>query len=302
MGKYNYLCSANTEINMKRGKIVVTGANGQLGSCLRDICNSYDLYDFIFTDIEELDITKDIAVADFFDFHRPQWVINAAAYTAVDKAEQNIELARLLNCSAVEILATNSKRIGAGFVHISTDYVFDGINNEPITEEMPTNPQSIYGITKLEGEAKAKINPNHIILRTSWLYSIYGNNFVKTMRNIGTKNNEVRVVCDQWGCPTSAEDLAEAIMSAITKADSGDNIYGTYHFSNNGSTSWAEFAQKIMDFSNLNCHVIPITTDMYPTAAKRPAFSVMDKSKFSKTFSYVIADWQDSLKKVISKF
>lgn len=286
---------------MTKRRIVVTGANGQLGCCLRDLSESYGSYDFIFTDVQELDITNQSDVAAFFEVQKPQWVINAAAYTAVDKAESDVELARLLNSTAVAILAEQSKRVEASLVHISTDYVFGATQRTLLQEESATNPQSVYGLTKLEGEQKAQINPKHIILRTSWLYSAYGNNFVKTMRRLGATSAQVRVVADQWGSPTSADDLAKGIMTAIVTADKGEDVYGIYHFSNSGSTSWAEFAQQIMDFSNLNCRVTSITTDQYPTAAKRPVFSVLDHSKFSKTFSFVMPDWRDSLKIVISK-
>lgn len=282
-------------------KIIVTGANGQLGNCLRDLSNLFSQYEFIFTDVAELDITKRESVASFFELHKPKWIINAAAYTAVDKAEGDVDFARLLNATAVGILSQESKKVGAGFVHVSTDYVFDGIANVILTEEMPTKPQSVYGVTKLEGEAEAIKNEKHIILRTSWLYSAYGNNFVKTMRRLGGEKEQISVVADQWGTPTLADDLAMAIMTAIVKSDEGADVYGIYHFSNEGSTCWADFAQQIMDLSNLKCEVIGITTKQYPTAAKRPAFSVMSKAKFSKTFGVVIPEWEESLGKLIAK-
>lgn len=285
---------------MKR-KIIVTGGHGQLGSCLKDIAKEYSQYEFVFTDVSELDITKTDRVEEFFAIEKPQWVINAAAYTAVDKAESDQALARLINATAVGILAEQSAKIGAGFVHISTDYVFDGMGRTILTEEMPTNPQGVYAATKLEGEHEAAKNERHIILRTSWLYSVYGNNFVKTMRRLGAEKTEIGVVADQWGSPTSADDLAVAIMTAITKADKGANIYGLYHFSNEGATCWADFAQQIMELSGLTCTVNGITTEQYPTPAKRPAFSVMSKAKFSKTFDVVIPEWEASLEKIIEK-
>ncbi|MEG2864840.1 MAG: dTDP-4-dehydrorhamnose reductase [Mucinivorans sp.] len=284
-----------------KSKIIVTGANGQLGNCLRDIAGNFANYDFVFTDLAELDITKEDKVASFFEAEQPQWVINAAAYTAVDKAESDVDLARLLNATAVGILASQSAKVGAGYVQISTDYVFDGQANTMLTEDMATNPQGVYGVTKLEGEKLAALNPKYIILRTSWLYSAYGNNFVKTMRRLGAEKAELGVVADQWGSPTSADDLAYAIMVAITKADGGAKVYGLYHFSNEGATCWADFAQQIMDFSELNCHIKGITTDQYPTPAKRPAYSVMSKVKFSQTFDVVIPEWEDSLEKLITK-
>lgn len=282
-------------------KIIITGSNGQLGNCLRDLAASYKQYEFIFTDVSELDITNQEAVTQLFATIKPIWVINAAAYTAVDKAESDPATARLLNATAVGILASESAKIGAGLVHISTDYVFDGLSQTLLTEDMPTNPESVYGITKLEGERAVTRNTKHIILRTSWLYSAYGNNFVKTMRRLGAEKSEIGVVADQWGSPTLADDLALAIMTAIIKADSGAEVHGVYHFSNEGATCWADFAQQIMDLSGLNCKVNGITTQQYPTPAKRPAFSVMSKAKFKNTFDVIIPEWEASLETLISK-
>ncbi|MFI3262797.1 MAG: dTDP-4-dehydrorhamnose reductase [Rikenellaceae bacterium] len=282
-------------------KILVTGANGQLGSCLRDLAPKFSAYEFVFTDVEELDITNSDKVASFLNEKQPNWVINSAAYTAVDKAESEQELAKLLNATAVGILATETTKIGAKFVHVSTDYVFDGSANIILTEDMEEDPQSVYGATKLEGENEAKKNPKTIILRTSWLYSTYGNNFVKTMRRLGAEREEISVVSDQWGSPTSADDLALAIMTTIKKSDKGADVYGTYHFSNEGATCWADFAQQIMELSGLKCKVNSIATSEYVTAATRPAFSVMSKAKFSKTFGVVIPEWEYSLEQVINR-
>lgn len=275
--------------------ILVTGANGQLGNCLREIAPT-TTHRFIFTDVTELDITSRDAVRAMFDRERPDWVVNCAAYTAVDKAESQPDLALLLNATAVEILATEAQKIGAAIVHVSTDYVFKGDNPEPRKETDPTEPQSVYGATKLDGEKAAALNPRHIILRTSWLYSIYGNNFVKTMRRLGTEKDEISVVADQWGSPTSAHDLARAIVTTIDKPE-----YGIYHFSNEGITNWAIFAEEIMTLSGLNCKVNHITTAQYPTAAKRPEFSIMAKAKFSSTFNVVIPEWEISLEDVVQK-
>ncbi|MFI3267512.1 MAG: dTDP-4-dehydrorhamnose reductase [Rikenellaceae bacterium] len=285
---------------MKR-KILVTGSNGQLGSCLRDLSSAFPKYEFIFTDIAELDITNSDDVSEFLDKNKPNWVVNSAAYTAVDKAESDESVARLINAIAVGILATESAKVGAKFVHVSTDYVFDGFENVILTEDMAVNPQGVYGVTKLEGEIEARKNSRTIILRTSWLYSTYGNNFVKTMRKLGAERSELNVVADQWGSPTSADDLAKAIMTAIVKSDSGSDVYGTYHFSNEGATCWADFAEQIMLLSGLECKINPITTAEYPTPAKRPAFSVMSKSKFAKTFDVVIPEWEYSLEQVINR-
>ncbi len=275
--------------------ILVTGGNGQLGNCLRELAPTVP-HKFIFTDVEELDITSRAAVAEILERERPDWVVNCAAYTAVDKAESEEKLARLLNATAVGILAEEAWKKGAGLVQISTDYVFKGDEPTPRTESDPTEPQSVYGITKLEGEREAKKNPECMIIRTSWLYSIYGGNFVKTMRRLGGEKSEIGVVGDQWGSPTSAHDLAKAIIVAVEKPKAG-----VYHFSNEGAASWALFAEEIFVLSGIECTVNHITTAEYPTLAKRPEFSLMDKQKFSTTFGVVIPEWEHSLEEVISK-
>ncbi len=276
-------------------RILVTGGNGQLGNCLRELEPSVP-HKFIFTDVEELDITSEEAVAKIMEEEKPDWVINCAAYTAVDKAESDVELCRLLNSTAVGILAEESAKIGAGIVHISTDYVFKGDEPNPRTEDDKVDPQSVYGVTKLEGEMQAAKNPNHMIIRTSWLYSIYGNNFVKTMRRLGEERTELGVVGDQWGSPTSGHDLAKAVLVAIEKPK-----VGIFHFSNEGVTSWAIFAEEVMKLSAIECKVNHITTADYPTPAKRPAFSLMSKAKFSKAFAVTIPEWEHSLEEVIAK-
>lgn len=275
--------------------ILVTGANGQLGNCLRELAVGSS-HKFIFTDVADLDITSVDAVRTLMERERPDWVVNCAAYTAVDKAESEPDLALLLNATAVGILADEAAHVEAGIVHISTDYVFKGDNAEPRIETDITEPQSVYGVTKLEGERLAAKNPKHIIIRTSWLYSVYGNNFVKTMRRLGAEKAEIGVVADQWGSPTSAHDLAKAILVAIEKPE-----YGVYHFSNEGITNWAIFAEQIMELSDLKCKVNHITTSEYPTPAKRPEYSIMNKTKFGKTFDYVIPEWEAALEEVIAK-
>lgn len=275
--------------------ILVTGANGQLGNCLRELAVGSS-HKFIFTDVADLDITSVDAVRTLMERERPDWVVNCAAYTAVDKAESEPDLALLLNATAVGILADEAAHVEAGIVHVSTDYVFKGDNPEPRIETDATEPQSVYGVTKLEGEVQAAKNPKHIIIRTSWLYSVYGNNFVKTMRRLGAEKAEIGVVADQWGSPTSAHDLAKAILVAIEKPE-----YGVYHFSNEGITNWAIFAEQIMELSDLKCKVNHITTSEYPTPAKRPEYSIMSKTKFCDTFDYVIPEWEASLEDVIIK-
>lgn len=277
----------------KKLTILVTGANGQLGNCLREIAPTLP-HKFIFTDVAELDITSSDAVRTFLEKERPDWVVNCAAYTAVDKAESDADLAKLLNATAVSIIADETQKIGAGIVQISTDYVFKGDAAEPRKEDNPTEPQSVYGKTKLEGEKFAEQNPKHIIIRTSWLYSVYGNNFVKTMRRLGAEKNEINVVSDQWGSPTSALDLAKAIIVALEKP-----VYGLYHFSNEGVTNWAIFAEEIMKMSGLNCKVKHITTAEYPTPATRPQYSIMSKDKFRTTYQIEIPEWEISLEQTI---
>ena len=277
-------------------RVLITGANGQLGSSLRRISANYPNFEFTFTDVGELDITSRGAVSAMVGELQPQWVINAAAYTAVDRAEEDVELATLLNSTAVGILAEESAKVGAGLVHISTDYVFAGDNPKPLVECEPTNPISVYGVTKLQGEVEAQKNKKHIILRTSWLYSIFGSNFVKTMRRLGAERSEIGVVSDQWGSPTSAHDLAVAIMVSIQNP-----VYGVYHCSNRGETNWADFAQKIMEYSGFSCVVNRITTAQFPTLAKRPTYSLLSKEKFETTFCLSIPQWEDSLRVVISE-
>ncbi len=276
-------------------KIVVTGANGQLGQCLRELAPTVP-HTFIFTDIGELDITSRAAVAAFLKEHRPEWVVNCAAYTAVDKAESEESLARVLNVDAVGILAEETRKAGAGLLHISTDYVYGGDNPTPRQEDDPTAPLSVYGRTKLEGEKMAAKNPEYMIIRTSWLYSIYGSNFVKTMRNLGSQQSEIGVVADQWGSPTSAHDLAKAIVVALEKPKRG-----IYNFSNEGATSWALFAEEIFTLSGIDCTVNHITTEQYPTPAQRPEYSLMDKGKFSRTFGVIVPEWEHSLEEVVSR-
>lgn len=277
-------------------KILVTGADGQLGNCIREIAKEYSNLVFDFTDVNQLDITSQSDVESYINEHKPDWVVNAAAYTAVDKAETETQLALLLNANAVEFLAEATAAIGAGLVQISTDYVFRGDSPQSMTEEALPSPISVYGITKLQGEIEAEKNPKHIVIRTSWLYSTYGTNFVKTMRRLGAENKEINVVSDQWGNPTSAHDLAEVILIAIQNP-----VYGVYNYSNEGATSWAIFAEKIMEYSNIDCIVNHITTAEYPTDAERPQYSLMNKEKITSNFGVEVPEWEHSLEKVIGK-
>ena len=281
--------------------ILVTGGNGQLGSALR-LASARSSHRYIFTDIDELDITSKEAVEEFFSKHQIEVVINCAAYTAVDMAEENEELADKINHKAVAILAEVCADNSATLIHISTDYIFDGNATTPYKEDTAPAPQSIYGRTKLLGEeAIAKSKCHAIILRTAWLYSEFGRNFVKNMRGLMSSRPEIKVVADQFGTPTYAGDLAKAIVEII---ESGQySKYGTYHYSNEGECSWYDFAVEIAKQSNLcDCKVAPCTTAEYPTKAVRPRYSVLDKTKFTTTFGIAIPKWQESLAECIKKF
>ena len=277
--------------------ILVTGGNGQLGCSLR-LATAESIHRYIFTDIEALDITSAEAIATFFEREKVDVVVNCAAYTAVDLAEENEAQADLINHKAVALLAAACKRYDATLVHISTDYVFSGEADTPYTEECAPAPINAYGRTKLAGErAVAESGCRNIVIRTSWLYSEYGKNFVKTMLSLMASRPEVRVVADQFGTPTYADDLAKAI-TYIIESNQLDKC-GTYHYSNEGVCSWYDFACEIARLSGNNCTVTPCTTADYPTKAQRPHYSVLDKSKFVATFGLPIPNWLDSLKKVI---
>ena len=285
-------------------KILITGAYGQLGNELNVLSSQYPEWQFLFTDADTLDITDAKAVELFFQTHLPGVVINCAAYTAVDKAETDTETARKINALAPEILAKYSKKCGARFIHISTDYVFDGNACTPMKETDTENPASVYGATKREGEKLAQAeNPGMIIIRTSWLYSTFGNNFVKTMLRLGKEKGSLNVVFDQVGSPTYAADLAGAILSIVKKSEKEPEKFvpGIYHFSDEGVASWYDFAKAIFEISGVNCVVNPVLTAEFPTSAKRPCYSVMDKSKIKNTFELAVPYWRDSLKICIEK-
>lgn len=277
--------------------ILVTGAKGQLGSELRKLHHSLDKNDFIFADAEELDITEEDMVKDFFKSNKISHCINCAAYTAVDKAENEAEKAELLNTKAVRLLAEQCAKQSATLIHISTDYVFDGKNYTPYTEVDMANPVNVYGKTKLLGEQMAlSKNPKTIVIRTSWLYSTFGNNFVKTMIRLAETKPSISVVADQVGTPTYAEDLAKAILQ-LTHTSSPH--FGIYHYSNEGVASWYDFAHAIFQIKKLDINLIPIKTEAYPTPAKRPAYSILDKSKIKQTFGLMIPHWRESLEKCL---
>lgn len=274
-------------------KILVTGANGQLGQCLQKISSQFEEFEFIFTDSETLDITIKEEVNDFFWQNAPDFCINAAAYTAVDLAETDVEKAFLVNADGTENLAEACAENNAQFIHVSTDYVFDGENNLSYTEEDFTNPLGVYGASKLTGDELAlEVNPCSVILRTSWVYSEFGKNFVKTMLNLFATKEELSIVADQFGQPTNANDLAEAIMKIIK---SEKITPGIFNFSNLGRISWFDFAEKIAELSEAKIKLNAIETSQYPTLAKRPKNSVLDLDKISKTYAIQLKPWEESL-------
>ncbi|WP_462376247.1 dTDP-4-dehydrorhamnose reductase [Rikenella microfusus] len=291
-------------------KILVTGANGQLGNELRDIDRSGKYagrYGFVFTDVAELDITDRAAAVAFAESERPAWIVNAAAYTAVDKAEADARRAELLNAGAVGNLVAAAEAVGAGFVQVSTDYVFDGripADRHALTEDDPVGPCSVYGTTKRQGEELALAYPRSFVVRTAWLYSTYGNNFVKTMLRLGAERPELGVVADQWGTPTYAADLAAVILRMIAVTDGevpgrADGLFGLYHYTDGGVATWCDFAREIMRLGGRKCEVRGITTAEFGAAAPRPAWSVLSKDKIRNAFGVEVPDWHDSLARCI---
>jgi dTDP-4-dehydrorhamnose reductase len=279
--------------------VLVTGSNGQVGSEIKELIQHSTLniqnYDFYFTTSQDLDITDFDLVKKYIIDNQIKIIINCAAYTAVDKAETEKELADKINHLAVKNLAQLSNEFGIKLIHISTDYVFDGTNYKPYTEDDATSPQSVYGKTKLDGErAIQEISPaNSIIIRTSWVYSFYGANFVKTMLRLGKEKESLGVIFDQVGTPTYAKDLAKAILEIIPKIQ--NSKLSIYHYSNEGAISWYDFAKEIMKMAKLSCQINPIETHQYPTPAKRPHYSLLNKSKIKKDFGIVIPYWKDGL-------
>ncbi len=277
---------------MKR--ILITGANGQLGQSIAEMSKNHKQIECFFVTRNELDITNEDLVNHYFDDKSFDFVINCAAYTAVDKAEDDQENAFLVNAKATEFLAKISNAKNIPFIHVSTDYVFDGTESVPRLETDQTNPIGVYGQTKLDGENLALgNNPKTIILRTAWVYSRFGNNFVKTMLRLFNDKDSISVVADQIGSPTNAIDLANAILEILSK---DELVYGIYNYSNEGECSWFEFAQKIKEFSGSSIEINPVPTSAYPTKAKRPAYSLLDKSKIKEVYQLEIPAWEDSLK------
>lgn len=279
--------------------ILVTGCRGQLGTELQKIAGAE--HQWFFTDVDTLDICHKAAVEECFEANRIDVCINCAAYTAVDRAEDEPDLAMLINAFAPKVLADACLKRDALLIQISTDYVFGGDANEPYKADDPINPQSVYGTTKAEGERLIRVSGcNHMIVRTAWLYSSVGKNFVKTMLMLGDTKDEINVVADQKGCPTWAHDLAGAIMALLDK-NGKDPVHETFHFTNEGQITWYDFATAIMDLGGKTCKVNPITTDQYPTKAKRPAYSVLDLSKIKEFAGIEIPNWRESLVKCIEE-
>lgn len=284
---------------MEKPVIIVSGKNGQLGSELKDVSASFPHFEFYFFDRAELDIANNNAITAVFERYKPAYFINTAAYTAVDKAETEQEQAYLINAEATGNIANACKAQGSKLIHISTDYVFNGNGSEPYKETDATDPVNYYGYTKWMGEQLAlQNNAQTIVIRTSWVYSVYGNNFVKTMLRLMKERSDLNVVNDQFGTPTYAKDLSEAIMQII---DQHNFHPGIYHFSNEGAISWYQFATAIKEIKQLNCNVHPIPSSQYPTPAKRPAYSVLSKEKIQSAFGIQLKPWQQSLAECLEK-
>ena len=278
--------------------ILVTGANSQLAKCIKDLERNYPNYSFVFANTSELNITDFLNVSTFFKSHNFDWCINCAAYTAVDLAESEIDKAYNVNADGVKNIAILCEKYNTQLIHISTDFVFDGNQSYAYKEEHITNPLNVYGKSKLKGEEEIISNlKSYYIIRTSWLYSEYGSNFLKTMLRLSDKKKEINVVEDQIGTPTYAKDLAQLIMSII---NINNSKYGIYNYSNEGIASWYDFAKAIFNINKKTITVNPIPSINYPTPAKRPRFSVLNKTKVKDTFNVEIPYWRDSLALVIS--
>lgn len=284
--------------------VLVTGCNGQLGSELKRLSKDsrFSFCRFLFVDIAVLDICNEAEVQNYMKQNKVDLVVNCAAYTAVDKAEEDRKSAFAVNRDGVSVLAESCVECDAYMIHVSTDYVFDGTAHEPYKETDAVNPIGVYGLSKRAGEeAMAAKGVRGMIIRTAWLYSAFGNNFVKTMLRLGEERKEVMVVADQYGTPTWAADLAEAIMTILLQTDfAAKQGLEIYHYTNEGACTWYEFASAIMHLAGRNCKVQPISTDEYPTSCRRPAYSVLDKTKIKQTYHLHIPEWDDSLQKMLA--
>jgi len=288
----------------KPQKILLTGSSGQLGQSIKEIVTDYPDYDFVFANRQQLDLSDAVSIATFFEHQTFHVIINCAAHTDVDKAESEPELANQINHLAVQQLADIAKQKNTKLIHISTDYVFNGNQYRPYLETDSVEPQGVYGKTKLSGE-KTILNTlknNAVIIRTSWVYSEYGNNFVKTMLRLGQERDSLNVIFDQIGTPTYAKDLAKAIMSIVQGRMFKQAVFTTniVHFSNEGVCSWYDFAKSIFELANIQCHVNAIETQDYPTPAKRPHYSVLNKAKIKQIYFLAIPYWKDSLKQCVT--
>ena len=274
--------------------IIVVGGKGQLGQCLEEKVNQANLdYQFIFLGSADLDITNAEQIEAVFEKYQPAYCINCAAYTAVDNAEEDLENAFEINESAVKRLAENALKYNSTLIHISTDFVFDGSSSVPLTETLPTSPVNVYGLSKLKGEREIEsILEQYYIIRTSWLYSEKANNFVKTMLKLAQSRSELTVIYDQVGTPTYAMDLAEVILTIIKK---GPKKYGLYHYSNEGVASWYDFAKAVFEFAEVDMKVLPVASSAFVTKAKRPHYSVLDKTKIKAALGIEIPYWRESL-------
>lgn len=283
--------------------VLITGSNGQLGSEIKDISGTYKSVNFVYADLPELDICDVKSLNEYVSKYQINAVINCAAYTAVDKAEEDVEIAQKVNSEGVLNLVNAMEKVSGKMIHISTDYVFNGDHFMPYLENDTESPIGVYGKTKRDGElAVLNSNTDGIVIRTSWLYSAYGNNFVKTMMRLGNDKEELNVIFDQVGTPTFAGDLATACLEILSTHNFRIDKKGkVYHFSNEGVASWYDFAIAIMKIGNIDCKVFPIETKDYPTLAKRPHFSVLNKTKIKNDFGLEIPYWRDSLEKCIQK-
>ena len=285
-------------------KVLIIGSNGQLGSEIKELASDYKNLECVFKDLPELDICDAEVLNTFIIDQHINAVINCAGYTAVDKAEEEALIAQKVNSEGVLNLANALKKVDGKLIHISTDYVFDGNHSQPYKESDPVSPIGVYGQTKRAGElAVLNSSIDAIVIRTSWLYSMYGNNFVKTMLRLGNEKKSLQVVSDQKGTPTFAKDLAKTCLDILSDASSTkiSKKGSLYHYSNEGVTSWYNFATAIMEIGNIDCRVIPIETKDYPTQARRPMYSVIDKSKIKSDFKVTIPHWRDSLTNCIKK-
>lgn len=284
---------------MKKPAILVTGSKGQVGQELQFCASKFRQFRYVFVDLEELDITDATAVSGFIEKHDLQYCINCAAYTAVDRAETEPLLARRINAEGARNLALACAKKKIAFIQLSTDYVYHTGQNTPYSENDPVQPKGIYASTKLEGD-EATLAQGGMVIRTSWVYSSFGNNFVKTMLRLGQEQEQLKIIFDQIGTPTYAQDLAGAILTIIKKVESKEisrnMLSGIYHYSNEGVTSWYDFAKAIFDIKGIKIKLIPIETKDYPTPAKRPAFSVLNKAKIKQTFDIEIPHWHTSLR------